>query len=88
MGKTFVGKIIDEIRDTGGLVPVEDLKEERWERKEKGVGCICISLMEQQFLLNLCREDPTRSNNPYISSLHQLSVIFVYIFLLQKSRTL
>lgn len=32
----FAGKIIDEIMDTGGIVPVENLKEERWERKEKG----------------------------------------------------
>ena len=47
VGKTFARKIIDEIKETGGIVPVEDLKEERWERKEKGVRCICLPSFEQ-----------------------------------------
>ena len=38
VGKTFARKIIDEITETGGIVPVEHLKEERWERREKGEG--------------------------------------------------
>ena len=69
VGKTFAAKIIDEIEETGGIVPVEDLEEERWERKEKGVGCICLTLFEQQMLLDLRREDPTRSNESYCSSI-------------------
>ena len=73
VGKTFAAKVLKEIKETGGIISVEDLKEERWERKQKGVGCICISLMEQQFLLDLRREDPTRTNTSYISSLHQLT---------------
>ena len=67
VGKTFAGKVIDEIKETGGIIPVEDLKEERWEKKEKGVGCICLTLFEQQLLLDLRREDPTRANESYIS---------------------
>ena len=71
VGKTFARKIIDEIKETGGIVPVEDLKEERWERKEKGVGCICLTLFEQQLLLDLRKEDPTRANEYYIASIYQ-----------------
>ena len=51
VGRTFARKVIKEIGDSGGIVPVVRLKEERWERKEKGVGCICITLVEQQHLL-------------------------------------
>ena len=65
----FAGKIIDEIMDTGGIVPVKNLKEDRWERKEKGVGVNCLTLVEQQFLLDLPCQDPTRTNESYISSI-------------------
>ena len=43
MGKTFAGKIIAEVRETGGIVPVEDLKLVRWGRKDHRVGCLIDS---------------------------------------------
>ena len=33
VGRTFVRKVIKEIGDGGGIVPVDQLKEDRWERK-------------------------------------------------------
>ena len=48
---------------------MEHLKEERWEKKEKGVGSNSLTLFEQQMLLDLRREDPTRSNESYCSSI-------------------
>ena len=69
MRKTYASKIIAEVRRSGGIVPIERLKEERWKTKEKGVGCLCISLEEQGFLLHLRTEEPTRSNDSYISKL-------------------
>ena len=46
VGKTCAKKIIDEINETGGIVPVKYLKEERWERKEKGVDVYFLTLFE------------------------------------------
>ena len=56
VGKTYASKIIAEVERSGGIVPIEKLKEERWETKEKSVGCLCISLQEQVFLLQLRTE--------------------------------
>ena len=69
VGRTFARKVIKEIGDGGGIVPVDQLKEERWERKEKGVGCICITLVEQQHLLQLRADEPCRSNDSYVHNL-------------------
>ena len=69
VGRTFTRKVIKEIGDGGGIVPVDQLKEERWERKKKSVGCICITLVEQQHLLQLRADEPCRSNDSYVHNL-------------------
>ena len=69
VGRTFTRKVIKEIGDDGGIIPVDRLNEERWERKEKGVECICITLVEQQHLLQLRADDLCRSNDSYVHNL-------------------
>ena len=69
MGKTFENKVMKEVGETGGNITVNRLKEERWEGKEKGVGCICLTLLEQQYILQLRAAEPTRSNDSYISAI-------------------
>lgn len=39
--------------------------------EREGVGVHCLTLFEQQFLLDLSREDPTRTNQSYITSIYQ-----------------
>ena len=44
VGPTFAQKVIAEIKRSGGIIPVEQLKVERWRKKDKRVGCLCITL--------------------------------------------
>ena len=47
VGKTFAAKIKMEIADGGTIWTVEDLKEERWSLRVKGVGSIYLTIFEQ-----------------------------------------
>lgn len=42
----FAKKVLGEVRKNGRIIPVEDLREERWHRREKGVGCWILTLTE------------------------------------------
>ena len=65
----FAKKIIREIKRNGAIVPITDIKEERWEKKNKGVGCFCLSGVDINILLQLRDEDSTRSNASYVNRL-------------------
>ena len=69
VGSTFAQKVLVEIKKSGGIIPVEQLKETRWRKRDKRVGCICITLDEQAHLLQLRRDEPTRGNDSYIAAL-------------------
>ena len=69
VGPTFAQKVIAEIKRSGCIIPVEQLKVERWKKKDKRVGCLCITLDEQAHLLQLRRDEPTRGNNSHIAAL-------------------
>ena len=73
VGPTFAQKVIAEIKRSGGIIPVEQLKVERWRKKDKRVGCLCITLDEQAHLLQLRRDEPTRGNDSYIAALFLVS---------------
>ena len=62
VSQTYARKIIGEIYSNGEVKTVEDLKEERWERKEKGVGCLCLTSTDVGVLLQLRHLNPARSN--------------------------
>ena len=44
---SFVEKITTETKRSGGIIPVDKLKEERWRKKDKRVGCLWITNDEQ-----------------------------------------
>ena len=69
VGSTFAQKVLVEIKKSGGIIPVEQLKETQWRKRDKRVGCICITLDEQAHLLQLRRDEPTRGNDSYIAAL-------------------
>lgn len=69
VGRTLARKLIKELGNNGVIVPASQLKEEWWERKENGDGCICITLVEQQHLLQLQADKPCRSNYSYVHCL-------------------
>ena len=53
MRKSYVGKIMMDIRSRGGIIPVEELKDKQNGRKDKRVGFQCITLGNHYFLLKL-----------------------------------
>ena len=53
VGKTYARKLINEVKNGGGIIPVERLKEERVERRDNRVGCLCITLQEKSYLLQI-----------------------------------
>lgn len=70
VGRAFAHYVMNEIKETGCCIVLMDhLKEEWWEKKEKGAGCVCLTLLEQQHLLQLRADEPTRINKSYIKSL-------------------
>ena len=73
VGRTYAHKIIKEVKERGGIAPVEELKVERMDKQKMGVGVHCLSLVEQQYLLQLRVEEPTRSNDSYVAQLHLFS---------------
>ena len=92
VGRTFAHKIIKEVKERGGIAPVEELKVERMDNKKMGVGVHCLSLVEQRFILDLRTEDPTRSNDSYVAQLlhfsgNIVSSSFISTFF-KKNRTL
>lgn len=58
-GKIFANKVMEKVGETGRIIAVKILKEERWEAKEKELGCIQITLLDQQYILQLRVADPT-----------------------------
>ena len=73
VGRMFAGKVRREIQEGGAIRTVEELKEERWLTRKKGVGSHCLTLREQLYLLQLRADNPTRSNDSYIAHLFFLS---------------
>ena len=69
VGKSYAAKISNEIKSRGRIAPVEDLRVERDGRRNERVNCQCISLCEQDFLLQLRVDEPTRDNDSYVAAL-------------------
>ena len=73
VGRTFANKLIREIKDSGTVMAVEDLKEKRRERRATGVGSNSLTRLDEEVLLHLREINPARSNNSYVSSLFHLT---------------
>ena len=78
-------KIIIYIKRSSGIIPVGQLKEEQWRKKDKRVECLCITLNEQAHLIQLQRVEPMRSNDSYIAALFLttrkiISLLFISFF--------
>ena len=64
---------MEEIEEEGSIKSVEDLTEEHWEQKEKGVGSQCLTMIDIQVLLHLCHTNPERLKNSYVVNLFCLT---------------
>ena len=61
----------------GGVILVEDLRVKRDNRHNKRVSCQCITLAKQDFLLQLCADDPIMGDNLYVATIYQQSGVLI-----------
>ena len=73
VSQTYARKVIAEIKIRGMVRSVEDLKEERWDQRNKGVGCRCLTNTDVGVLLQLRHLNPARSSISYVRHLRHLT---------------
>ena len=69
----YAQKIKKEVESNGNIVPVETLKEQRNEEKEKGVGVFALTDVDKCVLLQLRAKNSCRTNNSYVRCLYHLT---------------
>ena len=69
----YAQKIKKEIEKNGNIVPVEVLKEQRSEEKDKGVGVFALTDVDKCVLLQLRAKNSCQTNKSYVRCLHHLT---------------